>query len=87
MPDYAPGFGKKVVVPFGKPCLAFQKMLNPRWTAENNLTKVPKSVLNATKSVTAGADNARETLERSMAMEKARKQENTCVRFVRRSWV
>lgn len=65
------------MAPVGAPCMAFQKMLNPKYTAK--AAALQKSATNATKSVTAGVDAARENLERSMALAKAKKEENTYV--------
>lgn len=66
------------MAPAGKPCIAFQKMFVPNYKAKVAAAQA-KAALKSTSSVIAGVDTARENLEKQMAIEKARKEENTCV--------
>lgn len=65
------------MAPAGKPCMAFIRQFNSKFNP--NAAAAKKSAASTTKAVTAGVDSARENLERSMALAKAKKEENTYV--------
>lgn len=72
------------MAPAGKPCMAFIRQFNSKFTP--NAAAAKKNAANTTKAVTAGVDSARENLERSMALAKAKKEENTYVVGMKVLW-
>lgn len=64
-------------MPIGKPSTSFQRAMNPNWKVSNPTPSISQATTPSVKAVTAGADAARDALEKSLAEEKARKKGNT----------